>query len=78
MGLQAGSSFSLSKKKMASESWGSFLFTSVYKQCFDVKASCRCLQTNKKLIELVVFQQVFFEMASHESVSAGYRRHASL
>ena len=63
---------------MVSESWGSFLFTSVYKQCFDVKASCRCLQTNKKLIELVVFQEVFLEIASHESASAEYWEYASL
>lgn len=63
---------------MVSESWGSFLFTSVYKQCFDVKASCRCLQTNKKLIELVVFQEVFLEIASHENASAKYREYASL
>lgn len=63
---------------MVSESWGSFLFTSVYKQCFDVKASCRCLQTNKKLIELVVFQEVFLEIAGHESASAEYWEYASL
>ena len=63
---------------MVSESWGSFLFTSVYKQCFDVKASCRCLQTNKKLIELVVFQEVFLEIASHENASAEYREYLSL